>query len=94
MKNIIYLMGFILFLSGCAEDPLIKECHDKVHLRAKNSAQIISTTTKDSRKGAGLIRIEGRAQLQNGFGAWINFQYFCGVSGPIIVSFSMSEGWQ
>jgi hypothetical protein len=84
----------VLTVSGCADDPVIKECHDMVHLRSKNSAKIISTNTVDSRKGGGLIRIEGRAQLQNGFGAWSNYQYFCDVYGKSIVSFSLDEGWQ
>ena len=92
MKLTLIFFIFALTLLGCAENALVDKCHDKVHVRAKNSAKIISTTTKSSKSG-GLIRIEGRAQLQNGFGALVNYNYFCGVSGRVIISFDMSKGW-
>lgn len=80
-----------LVLAGCNNDEQIASCHDKVHARAKYTAEIVTTETK--RKGMNLASITGRAKFQNGFGAWSNVRYSCIYQGSTITTFDMQNGW-
>ena len=62
-----------------------RDCHDLIHKQAKHSAKIIETEV-------GSDSITGRAQLQNGFGAWTNYTYYCSTLIGVHEA-KLIEGW-
>lgn len=71
----------------------IESCHDGVYEQAKYSAEIISTNVSKSSLNSPLY-IKGRAKLQNGFGAWTQYEYACFASkGDSDVYALMTKGW-
>lgn len=99
------LLGIMLvtmLLTGCDffYKSEIQSCHDKVHKKAKYQAEIVTTEVRDKGYTYGefesnKIVIEGQAKLQNGYGAWSNYNYSCSVlESGFISKFDLSEGYK
>lgn len=91
-----------LLVAGCdiVHREKIEDCHDRVHSRAKNQAEILQTNVRsagfktDSFESNKII-VEGRAKLQNGYGAWSNYHYYCEViDSGLISKFKLEEGYK
>ena len=71
----------------------IESCHNGVYKQAKYSAEIISTNVSKSSLNSSLY-IKGRAKLQNGFGAWTQYEYVCfACKGDSDVYALITKGW-
>lgn len=72
----------------------VGDCHQAVHERAKHQAEVVSTNIIYADDTTAIC---GKAKLQNGFGAWTNYTYFCpiGKDGelPMLVPVILEEGW-
>ncbi|MFC0445354.1 hypothetical protein ACFOD1_07530 [Pseudidiomarina halophila] len=80
-------------LASCVEqhEEKINACHERVHQRAKNTAEIVTTEVKEDKWK---VIVRGKVKYQNGFGAWVNYKYVCTVfSDNSVPFFEVTEGW-
>ncbi|WP_417659620.1 hypothetical protein [Pseudidiomarina sp.] len=92
-KHYLVLIIFLPLFASCGEKhkEKISACHDRVHQRAKNTAEIITTEVKEDKWK---VVVRGRVKYQNGFGAWTNYRYVCSVfSDNSVPFFEVTEGW-
>lgn len=74
---------------------ITKICHRAMGFRAKNQMKIISADIHNGDKNSCVI---GKAQFQNGFGAWTNYSYVCVFRREANSTFdydsSITKGWE
>ncbi|WP_290654451.1 hypothetical protein [Idiomarina sp.] len=100
--RVFWVVLLVTFLSGCNfwHQSEIESCHNKVHSGAKHQAEILSTNIRQGgysyhSSENGKMIIEGGAKLQNGYGAWTNYNYKCLVSNSGYISdFDLNEGYK
>ena len=82
-------------LFGIVDSEFVKTCHDSIHLQAKNSARIVSAHVSSANDR---LMLNGKAQLQTGYGAWKNYSYACidgyGSSSTERTDAGLQEGWE
>lgn len=100
-KLILATFALCISLAGCSSQ--VKDaakyestCHGNVQSSAKHHAEIVETSLREVQHNDTnytRVIVNGRARLQNGFGAWTNYKYKCTMATPFSSDVSLTQGW-